>query len=108
MTSFTDLHIRADSEQQANDLLAQAELHTHIVDDDYEGFSPAEGVNIDTIGLIFEGGEYDEEGEEISPPVQVDGWHINLRLREPLSEEQETVLGPILIDCPNKPVRMWG
>lgn len=33
--------------------------------------------SIDVIGTIYEGGTYDSEGEVITPPVALDGWHVN-------------------------------
>ena len=35
------------------------------------------GWALDPIGLIYEGGTYDAEGEVITPPVALDGWHVN-------------------------------
>ena len=35
------------------------------------------GFALDPIGLIYEGGTYDAEGEVIDPPVALDGWHVN-------------------------------
>ena len=32
---------------------------------------------IDEIGVIYEGGTYDAEGEVITPPVALTGWHVN-------------------------------
>ena len=32
---------------------------------------------IDVIGLISEGGEWDEDGNEIVPPTVLPGWHVN-------------------------------
>jgi len=32
---------------------------------------------LDVVGLISIGGEYDDEGEVITPPTLLDGWHIN-------------------------------
>lgn len=34
-------------------------------------------INLDVIGLIFEGGEYGDEGEVITPPVAIEGYHVN-------------------------------
>ena len=34
--------------------------------------------NIDVIGLIYEGGEYDDEGNAITPPTPVEGYHVNV------------------------------
>ena len=35
------------------------------------------GWAMDVVGVIFQPGTYDEEGEEITPPVPLPGWHIN-------------------------------
>ena len=32
---------------------------------------------IDEIGTLYEGGTYDAEGEVITPPVALPGWHVN-------------------------------
>lgn len=32
---------------------------------------------IDELGVIYEGGTYDAEGEVITPPVALPGWHVN-------------------------------
>lgn len=32
---------------------------------------------IDVIGTITEGGEWDEDGNEIVPPTVLPGWHVN-------------------------------
>jgi hypothetical protein len=32
---------------------------------------------IDEIGLLYEGGTYDAEGEVITPPTALPGWHVN-------------------------------
>ena len=33
---------------------------------------------IDEIGLLYEGGTYDANGEVITPPVALPGWHVNV------------------------------
>jgi hypothetical protein len=33
--------------------------------------------SIDPVGVIYEGGTYDEEGEVIDPPLALDGYHVN-------------------------------
>ena len=32
---------------------------------------------IDVVGTITEGGEWDEEGNELVAPTVLDGWHVN-------------------------------
>lgn len=60
--------------------------------------------NIDIIGVITEGGQWDEEGNEIVAPTIVDGWHVNIRLVDGESEEQ---LLPYVVS-PSSPVRVWA
>ena len=33
---------------------------------------------LDILGIIYEGGTYDAEGEVITPPVALPGWHVNV------------------------------
>ena len=32
---------------------------------------------LDVIGVITRGGEWDDEGNVITPPTALDGWHVN-------------------------------
>lgn len=32
---------------------------------------------LDIIGTIYEPGTYDAEGNELTPPVAIPGWHVN-------------------------------
>lgn len=32
---------------------------------------------LDPIGVLYDPGTYDEEGNEITPPVAMEGWHVN-------------------------------
>lgn len=34
--------------------------------------------SLDEIGTIYEGGTYDANGEVITPPVALPGWHVNV------------------------------
>ena len=109
MTQFTDLYLRADSEQAANDALAAAGLHEFVSHGDYEGFVPAEGVTLHTVGTLYEGGTFDENGDVLEPPVAMDGWHVNVRLREPLTPEQEAALDGLILDpAPTFPAVVFG
>ena len=64
---------------------------------DEEGNLP---INLDVIGTIYEGGEYGEDGEIITPPYPVKGWHIN-------ALEVEEDLEKYIIDRPKKPHRIY-
>jgi hypothetical protein len=60
--------------------------------------------NIDTIGTIYEGGEWDAEGKTIVEPAALQGWHVNVRLVE---NEDSTPLEPYAV-TPTLPRRVWG
>ena len=60
--------------------------------------------NIDVIGTIYEGGQWDEEGNEIVAPTKLDGWHVNVRLSE---GENEELLKDYTV-FPENPRRVWA
>ena len=60
--------------------------------------------NIDTIGVIYEGGEWDDEGEVVTEPVALDGWHVNVRL---VDGEDAKPLKKYTV-TPSAPRRVWG
>lgn len=43
---------------------------------------------IDVIGIITEGGEYDEDGNEVVAPTVLPGWHVNYQGALPDGWEQ--------------------
>ena len=56
---------------------------------------------IDEIGTIYEGGTYDAEGEVITPPVALTGWHVNAAGIAPEAWEEFLV-------TPQNPKRVWA
>lgn len=115
--NYFDYFIRAESREQADTLLQQATLiEAYEAEYDPEtgdliapgGFIPAERTTVHHIGIIFDGGEWDEEGNVIVEPVQLEGYHINLRIRGELSEDELQILEPILIERPSSPVAVFG
>ena len=56
---------------------------------------------IDVIGSITVGGEWDEEGNVITEPTVLDGWHVNYRGEVPDEWLQYAV-------SPEQPVRVWA
>jgi len=49
---------------------------------------PAEHVRVDTLGpVVVTPGTYDEEGNELTPPVMDDWYHVNLRIIEHQRDE---------------------
>ena len=63
--------------------------------------------NIDILPLVVDqAGTYDEEGQEITPPVYVEGFHCNVRA---LPSEPVDVLTPFALDpAPATPARVWA
>ena len=99
-----DLYLKFESEAQATEY-----LYTQVPTEwDEEGepiawVSQANFANIDTIGTIFEGGEWDEEGNVITEPVALEGWHVNVRL----VGEDGSALETFMVE-PEHPRRVWG
>ena len=56
---------------------------------------------IDEIGVIYEGGTYDAEGEVITPPTALPGWHVNTAGIAPEAWEEFLV-------TPQNPKRVWA
>lgn len=52
---------------------ALADYHS----DDY-GWSTASLVHaLDPVGVLYDPGTYDDDGSETTPPVALEGWHVN-------------------------------
>ena len=103
--NFHDYFLKCATQEQANTLLESAGLQ--VASDD--GYIPADSISIYHVGVISTGGEWDDEGNEIVPPTALDGWHVNLRLREPLTEDQLSALDGLLVDpSPSTPYCVWG
>ena len=103
MTNFHDYFLKCASQAQANAVLESAGLQVAF-DDSY---MRADGVSIYHVGVISTGGEWDEEGNEIAAPVLLDGWHVNLRLRDELTDAQMAVLAGSLV-TPDTPRVIFG
>ena len=58
--------------------------------------------NLDIIGTIYEGGEYDDEGNVIVAPVAIEGYHVNMI--GPVPEAFEA----FVIERPNSPYRVFA
>jgi hypothetical protein len=68
MTTF----LRFPDENAAKTILAQ------WYSSDYGWYCPSDGQAIDIIGSISIGGEWDSEGNVVTPLTQLEGWHINI------------------------------
>ena len=47
---------------------------------------------IDEVGTIYEGGEYDAEGEVIEAPTVLPGWHVNYAGEPPEAWDQFLII----------------
>ncbi len=99
-----DLYLKFTDEPQANSVL-YTEVPTAW---DEEGeptawYSQPNYANIDTIGVIYEGGEWDDEGNVITEPAALSGWHVNVRV----VDEDPTPLEEFAV-IPTTPRRVWG
>lgn len=107
---FHDYYLKFTDRDDARATLLAAGLTVEYIDD--EGAvkrAPAQGVNLSSIGVISTGGEYAEDGTVITPPTEIPGWHVNIRLSSPLSAEQLTALGDAVIaPSPETPYRVWA
>jgi len=84
----------------ADTWLAAATDAGFIVDDTLVAYTHTHA--IDVIGTISIGGTYDPEtGDVITPPVVLDGWHVNYQGDLPDDWEQYVV-------SPEQPVRVWA
>jgi len=48
-----------------------------LVTEDDELITDSHTFAIDEIGTLYEGGTYNADGEVITPPVALAGWHVN-------------------------------
>ena len=64
-------------------------------------FTSSHNHALDVIGTITRGGEWDDEGNVVVPPVSVAGWHVNLQGQLPDGWERYAVY-------PQNPVRVWA
>ncbi|MGO4326724.1 hypothetical protein [Cupriavidus sp. M-11] len=107
---FHDYYLRGPDRDTTRAALLAAGLTIEIEDEDDEPRRvPAEGVNLSTIGRIYEGGEWDAEGNVVTPPTALPGWHVNLRLERPLTVgEQAALAGFVVTPVPGTPYRVWA
>jgi hypothetical protein len=101
---MSDLYLRFSDESEAKSV-----LYTEVPTAWDEEGEPTEWepranfANIDVIGVITEGGEWDAEGKAIVEPVALEGFHVNVRL----VGEDGSALEPFMVE-PEHPRRVWG
>lgn len=108
---YTDLMLKFASEEEA-----KANLYDKVATawDNSDPENPVETEwedrprfrNIDTLGIIYNGGSWDGEGNELEAPVAEPGWHVNVRCLEGETSEH---LDAFLVDpTPATPRRVWA
>ena len=106
---FHDYYLRGVDRDTTRAALLAAGLTVEHTEDGETQRMPAEGVNLSSIGTIYEGGTWDADGNVITPPTAVPGWHVNLRLERPLTAGELATLGDIVVTPePGTPYRVWA
>jgi len=110
---YNDFYLKFTDEAEARSVLYRIEGAVEA--DPENGIEAVEGYevpnfrNIDTIGTITEGGEYDEEGNVLVEPTVLEGFHVNVRAT---SDEDTTPLEPFAVQptspLRSSPLRVWG
>jgi len=101
---MSDLYLRFSDESEAKSVLyTKVPTAWDEEGEPTEWYEQANFANIDVIGVITEGGEWDAEGNVIAEPVALDGWHDNVRV----VDEDPTPLEPFAV-IPTTPRRVWG
>jgi hypothetical protein len=72
-----------------------------LLNEDGELITASHIHSLDVIGTITRGGEWDDEGNVITPPETLDGWHLNYQGELPDGWEEFAVY-------PANPVRKWA
>ena len=103
-----DFYLKFESEEQAKSVLYRIEGAVEADPENnveaQEGYEVRNFLNIDIIGTITEGGEWNEEGEVIVEPTVLPGYHVNVRA---LPNEKTSALEPFAV-TPTTPMRVWG
>lgn len=107
---FHDYYLRGPDRDTVRAALLAAGLTIENLDEDGQPLRvPAEGINVTSPGEISIGGEWDADGNVITPPTPVPGWHTNLRLVRPLTEAELAHVGAWILDPdPTTPYRVWA
>ena len=100
-----DLYLKFPDESTANSLLYTQIPSAFDADGEPTGWETRQKyLNTDVIGIILEGGEWDSEGNTITPPTAPDGWHVTIRL---MDHEDGSALLPHMV-TPVHPRRVWA
>lgn len=85
-----------------NEATAKVALETAgLLTEDGDPITASHTHALDVVGTISRGGEWDEEGNVITPPEVLDGWHVNYVGEVPEGWE------PFIV-TPEQPVRVFA
>ncbi len=109
---FTDYYLKFASEAEANGVL-YTEVPVQWDNSDPENPVVTETEqrpnyrNIDVLPLVVATeGSYDEEGNELTAPTYIDGYHVNVRALE--GEDVDALSAYAVTPTPNTPARVWA
>jgi len=110
--TFTDLYLKFASEDEMRSVLFE-KVPTKFEDSPEPDGEPIPVEfeeqqlfrNMDILGIIYKGGSWDEEGNEVEAPVALEGFHCNVRA---LPGESVDTLESYKIETPNSPERVWA
>ncbi|MCY1263145.1 hypothetical protein D9M68_124140 [compost metagenome] len=107
---FHDYYLRGPDRDTVRAALLAVGLTVEALGEDGQPIRvAADGVNITSPGEIAIGGEWDVEGNLITPPTSVPGWHTNLRLVRPLTDAELAHVSAWILDpAPATPYRVWA
>ncbi len=63
-----------------------------LLTDDDELITASHTFAIDEVGILTEGGTYDAEGEVITPPTVLPGWHVNTQGLAPEAWDEHLIV----------------
>ena len=75
--------LKFDTEQEWIDVAKAAGVCT-VIDGEEQWSYYTHDWAVDVIGIIYDPGTYDDDGNELTPPVAQDGWHVNAKWEESL------------------------
>ncbi|MGT2507924.1 hypothetical protein [Cupriavidus basilensis] len=106
---FHDYYLRGVDRDTTRAALLAAGLTVEYTEDGETHRMPVEGVNLSTIGTIYEGGQWDANGIQVTAPVALPGWHVNMRLERELTVDELAALGDLVVAPePGTPYRVWA
>ncbi|MGF6878344.1 hypothetical protein [Paraburkholderia sp. MM5477-R1] len=96
--TFHDYYLRAPNADELRKALLAAQLIEPLGGGEYVS---CDGMQLDMIGELA---LFKDRGDVATLP----GWHANLRMSRPLSDDERARLAEFVIDPPKAPLRVWA